>query len=451
MTVDLSLSTAAWKPTSSRSKQSAKRHDSTDSSKSSSDSSSSFCPSKENFSQEDSLLLSQPGAENTVILQLADPSTRISNQVWAVLPLAEAGTQNVSYELQSQYLNLYGRFISRTLNTLSSKALRNFYSTRFIPIVQSNPALLHMCFALTILHDAHVSASPLSGWLQSALSFHWYHGAALFLKQLSSATASDKAAAVNPVSRTPFADDEALWMASALLSVSALANVDPRGPSAAWPLRKPGPLDLDWLKLVYGKRAVLEVVDVPQPGSILEIVQKENWWQKDSDAFRILPGTLPDAFINLYDLPADPCLADPFVLPYRPPNPYYNAVAVLSQMMPIDTSQPSLFHGRFIAAIGPPLRCLLEAHDTRAMLLLLYWYAKVAPMPVWWTRNRAVAEGLAVWEFLRRRCLCDDVVMQLLEWPMQELRKVANEDGRLKACAVFVERAIGASDGCVVC
>ncbi len=306
-----------------------------------------------------------------------------------------------------------------------------------------------MCFAMTILHDTHLSASPPSEWLQSALSFHWYHGAALFLKQLNSTAAGTNGGnAVGPA--VPFADDEALWMAAVLLSISALANVDTLGPSAAWPLRQSGPLDLDWLKLVYGKRAVWEVVDIHQPGTIFEILQKQNWWQEDPNTRAVQQGTLPDAFIDLYDLSGDPPTGDPFSLPSPPANPYYNAAAVLSQILTIDTAQPSLFPWRFISAIAPPLRRLLEVHDTRALLLLLYWYAKVAPMPVWWMRRRAVVEGLAVWELLRRQCLGDEVITPLLEWPVQELRKVAVEDELLQVCSVFVERALGACGSCVV-
>lgn len=301
-----------------------------------------------------------------------------------------------------------------------------------------------MCFALTILHDTHLSASPPSPWLQSALSFHWYHGAALFLRQLKSTTTTTKALSSsisNSALRIAFPDDEALWMASVLLGVSAMSNIDTLGPSAAWPLKEPGPLDLDWLKLIYGKRAVWEVVDIHQPNTIFSIIQTQNWWKKDYTFKAIRPDSLPEAFIDLFNL-CSSSSADT--------NPYYNAAAVLSQILPIGTGQPNLFPWRFISAIDPPLRILLETRDTRAMLLLLYWYGKVAPMPQWWVRRRAVVEGLALWEHLRRQCEGDEVVMPLLEWPVQRLREVAVEDKLMSACASFVNMTIGACGSCVV-
>lgn len=62
-------------------------------------------------------------------------------------------------------------------------------------------------------------------------------------------------------------------------------------------------------------------------------------------------------------------------------------------------------------------KALLHAKDTRALLMTAYCFAQAAISPLWWMRQRAILEGLAICIYLERSCWNDSTILELLEGP----------------------------------
>ena len=56
-----------------------------------------------------------------------------------------------------------------------------------------------------------------------------------------------------------------------------------------------------------------------------------------------------------------------------------------------------------------------------ALLVLLYWYAKLNPIPVWWLKARTTLEGQAICTYLDRYHGHDLAFKELLRWPTSVL------------------------------
>lgn len=82
-------------------------------------------------------------------------------------------------------------------------------------------------------------------------------------------------------------------------------------------------------------------------------------------------------------------------------NPYFNAAHAVSQLMCLPDSQVTIGHTEiFTRTIHGAFRCLLQAKDPVALLLLYLWYSK-AGRGVWWIEARARVECPAICKYLR--------------------------------------------------
>ncbi|KAL3956022.1 hypothetical protein ACCO45_008868 [Purpureocillium lilacinum] len=316
---------------------------------------------------------------------------------------------------------------------------RNWYSEAALGLGNSNPFLLHIFIAVALLHDMHLASasansSSSTGDAAAAaqrarLAFHWYHGTALFQRQLASVTAVMSACNYDGSKAPSSSARDALWVAAALLGAAAYADVGSGGeipdstderPGArdsrmtrrtktqgkpqrqrqrhlVWPLR-PGshPSDLDWLKLGHGKTAVWHVADPSRPESVFHRLGES-----------LARDPPPDGH-----LPVD-----------------WDALPPLFARRASDRNVSRFL--TFVAQLPAPFRRLLERRDPRALLLLAYWHAKVARRPSWWVRRRSVVEGLAICDYLAGPRCCDAAgpdVVALLEWPRRELLEVQARD-----------------------
>lgn len=192
-------------------------------------------------------------------------------------------------------------------------------------------------------------------------------------------------------------------MAASLLSIAAAANIETRAPEHAWPLRAPSPIDLSWLGMCEGKKVIHSFSrrrKAPYSyGGIAAMAQTH----------------LPDGFYNLFRLHDA-----------SESNPYYRAVMDLAELlessMDIDDISPYMM---FICNLEREFRDLLAQKDERAMLVLLYWYAKACDPRLWWLWNRAVTEGLAICEYIRRAWSPQPEMISLLAWPHSVLCSAA--------------------------
>ncbi|KPM35017.1 hypothetical protein AK830_g11558 [Neonectria ditissima] len=322
------------------------------------------------------------------------------------------------------------RFRSRTVYTVGSAGTRHLYRERAFDLSITNPFLLHVFLALSLLHDSYLAGSATSAAHRSSLAFHWYHGTALFQRNLAGASQQPSPRALSG----PYRD--ALWASAAILGAAAFVYTGPADPAAAWPLKPPAATDLDWLKMSDGKRVVWDIADPTRPESVFHPLLADHARHVAPDGQRpIPPAALPAPFYPLYDLVAStPCA-----------NPYHVAASLMAQLMQIEVNDTSVIQFlSFLSQLDPRYRRLLEDKDPRAMLLLAYWYAKIVGFKAWWLNRRALVEGQAICIYLERECADDQMIMELLEFPKAILFKGKLEQGRPMG------RVLGVTEGSTV-
>ncbi|KID92637.1 hypothetical protein MGU_00226 [Metarhizium guizhouense ARSEF 977] len=80
------------------------------------------------------------------------------------------------------------------------------------------------------------------------------------------------------------------------------------------------------------------------------------------------------------------------ILPWSTP-----LAALISQLLPVEPTPYNIHHFlSFLSQIDTKYQVLVREKDPRAMVLLLYWMAKMVLYPMWWTRRRTLYEGLAI-------------------------------------------------------
>lgn len=119
--------------------------------------------------------------------------------------------------------------------------------------------------------------------------------------------------------------------------------------------------------------------------------------------------TLPEELIELCGItqtePSDESCC------YRAP------LSLLAQLMPLACDQDNyvLFLG-FFRTLGAGFKDLLAQKDPVALLLLLFWYAKVNGFDAWWIRKRVDLEYRAIMRYLVERYGEDGRVVKLVRY-----------------------------------
>jgi hypothetical protein len=115
------------------------------------------------------------------------------------------------------------------------------------------------------------------------------------------------------------------------------------------------------------------------------------------------------------------------------PNPYYApAIATATLLNTELNDENSMDHIVFIRIFDERFRNLLAQKDEKAMLILLYWYAKLCTRHVWWLRKQAWVEGLAICRYLEKAWAPygsqdSQARLKLLEWPKLKLLAAVDE------------------------
>jgi hypothetical protein len=257
---------------------------------------------------------------------------------------------------------------------------------------------MHSILALTLMHDR--SLYSLTSPLTTKEAFHWYRSASLFKAKLSSQ--------VLPSERDP------LWAAAMGLGIVSFFYVEGDKPTDVWPLSPASSMDLNWLKMIDGKKEVWRVAGPPTENSIFEKPYPENikfLLPPPSDSgFK----SLSPEFIKMYELNT---------LPADDSNPYRAAATSLTQTLPSNDLLPVIMGFlTFVGNISPDYKQLLEQKDPRALLLLAYWYAKVCKFEVWWLSRRALLEGQAICIYLERYHQYCTEITHLLHFPSTVFR-----------------------------
>lgn len=250
---------------------------------------------------------------------------------------------------------------------------------------------------MTAKHDRFLSESADS----KETTFETYHGyqaAALFNQKLC-----------GPIKPS---DRDAILATGALLGGISTSSIEAASPEEAWPLKPSSPSDLQWLKLNDTKKAIWRIAGPPGPESVFHSLV-DAYAADLRTSYRTKPGTqgMLSRLRELCDLNERSTAKS---------NPYYTAVAHLATLLPIECTHWTILRFlSFITDIPPDFLSLIENKDSRALLLLAFWYAKVCHYQ-WWIARRAMLECKAACIYLEKHHACETGVQELLEFPKTE-------------------------------
>lgn len=227
-------------------------------------------------------------------------------------------------------------------------------------------------------------------------TYHWSRGAALLNRKLASP--------IQPQDR------DALWASAAMLGIANITSIEASTPEEAWPLSSSETSDLTWIHLAQGKKALWDATDPLRPDSIFHSMKDEYATMSSEPSLLALEGMLP-GFVDLCRL------YEP--LAYQN-NPYYSAVSVLSQLLPFKCTQATMkIYLLFLNFMKAPFKGLLHQKDSRALLIMAYWYGAMWDS-LWWVERRARLECQAICLYLEKNHKSEKDIQTLLIFPQRK-------------------------------
>jgi hypothetical protein len=236
---------------------------------------------------------------------------------------------------------------------------------------------MHTVLALASMHKRDLLGTKIT----ADEDFHSYQAATLFREVLS-----------KPVRHE---DKDALWATAVLLGASSFFRIDATTPEGAWPLNPKA--DIGWLGLSDGKKAIWKLADLGREDSVFRDVVKE---QQDGSAVdqTLLPPRFKEAGI---------CGM-----------PYHQAASTVANLLEHECNHGTIMRFfAFVTRVQPEYRILLEAKDSKALIVLAYWYAKICTYNQWWIRRRALLECRSICIYLERHHSDEVEILNLLRYP----------------------------------
>ena len=253
---------------------------------------------------------------------------------------------------------------------------------------------MHAVLTLTLMHDRYLRDQR-DNVPQFEEAFHNYRTTALFNKVLSSP--------IDPADREP------IWATCILLGIISFNHVDAEVPEQAWPLRPPSPMDLNWLAISNGKRPLWQKLQGLAQDSPFQVTAPKQQWSLNLSQSTSRLTALPRELLELCDLRSATVVDDR--------NPYLAAALALGKAWPETEMLACVLNFLFfISNVEPAFQASLRQKDPCALLLLLFWYAKV-PQQLWWVSRRAILEGQAIRIYLERYYAYNKMIMNLLTLP----------------------------------
>jgi hypothetical protein len=221
--------------------------------------------------------------------------------------------------------------------------------------------------------------------------YHWAMSAQLFNHEIS---------------KTSHAyDQDAMWMAAALINWTVFFSVETQNPEEVWPL-SPTFSEIPWFRLQKGMRAIWQLAAPDRPSSL---------FSKPANDMEERCLGLPPPKPGIDGIPAplvEMCGLDGSSSPET--NPYHTAVRALSTLLNTPSIHPqSLKFLGFVNTIDAGFEALLKAKDPRALLLMSIWYGLV-PKSAWWISLRACLERRAICMYLDRYHADDPLIQRAL-------------------------------------
>ena len=255
---------------------------------------------------------------------------------------------------------------------------------------------MHVIQTITAIHDRYISTALTSPQTVDEI-YHLSRAAALFAKKLS--------IPVKPCDR------DGLWATAALLGIISMSWIEATDVEEAWPLSKPDPSDLDWIRMSGCKVAIWEITNPLRPDSVFHVMADD---YRNGSLFTGDPKHnlehFPPAFLNLFELDESSTSIN---------NPYYTASMDLALILNME-DQPNTFrYLGMITHMDPDYKALLMRRDPRALLLMGYWYVVVIKIG-WWLERRALLECQAICLYLDRYHPDETLIQELLTFPKMQ-------------------------------
>ncbi|KAJ5272437.1 hypothetical protein N7478_007562 [Penicillium angulare] len=268
------------------------------------------------------------------------------------------------------------------------------------------PYLLHAALAMAALQDG--SSQLLTGATCSEGSRQQYHyhsqcAAALFNERLS-----------KPASKA--VDRNAIWTTASLLGNMTSFLMESCDPEMSWPLSSSSAYPFDWLDMHIGMRTLYSLCAPNEPGGLFHSllqhptynVLRDKWIADTRDGIE----GIPSQFVTL-------CGLTPMSNAQN--SPYHASVRLLAQIWDMESTPHTAFRFlTFISLMSPEMKTLLVQKDTRAMVILAYWYSKMFHVH-YWLHRRAVVGCAAICIYLKRHHCSDYLIMDMLQYPLSKL------------------------------
>jgi hypothetical protein len=202
-------------------------------------------------------------------------------------------------------------------------------------------------------------------------------------------------------------EKDALWASAVLLATLAFASIEAETPEESWPLKPSSSTDLDWLKLIEGKKEIWKIADPHRPDSIFyPRIPKFESRITSLAAREVDLSGLPVELVDLCQINSTSSSEN---------NPYLRLVSTLARLNHV-TCTPDTF-GLYISFFGSmdlEFKQLLARKDPAALLILASWYARVSHLNQWWLWRRASLECRSICSYLRLFHANDPAIMSLV-------------------------------------
>lgn len=314
-----------------------------------------------------------------------------------------------------------------------------------------NPLLMHVVLAIAEMHD--LVTESFGNRRSYSLTYHWCN-----------AMSSMRQFLAKPI---PLSERDVLWVSANMISLSHLAytHIDERSLEEAWPLRPPSPADLSWFTICDGQKIIAELTNPLREDSAFCLPAREmctisTWVSRlgkgDTETKERSRRWLPDGFEAFFGVSCSHYTSsyttrsdsntDNVGTNYRhgqennmnydqtsraddiKTNPYYTAVKAAVEVLELELDRGNfLVHVCFARAFDASFREMLLQKDEKAMLVLLYWYAKICDRRIWWLWKHSYTEGLAICKYLEMAWTAsgESVGLGLLELPRTCLMNVS--------------------------
>ncbi|ETN43810.1 uncharacterized protein HMPREF1541_11134 [Cyphellophora europaea CBS 101466] len=319
----------------------------------------------------------EPSMESTFSIHVP-VNTSLNEQVLSFVtspdPATSESQSTEDAEFDTDDWQTLERFKNRTVFSIGSTSSQFLYQREIPRLAKEHSVLMHLTLTLTLMQDRFFEDVRLEepSKQTEAEAYHWYQGTVIFntqLRQLHSPMNSD--------------ERDALWGSAVMLGCIAFFCIEGETPQEVWPLKPPGPLDLDWLKISDGKKEVWRVANPLRPDSCFSSLADE---QVAMVASALGEAPIMEGFKELWDM-----------------HPYKRAAGVIGELMSLEVTRRTFLHFlTFIAYVEGDFGRALGQRDPKALLLLGMWYAKVARYKQWWPLRRAVLEGQAIALYLEQ-------------------------------------------------